>query len=193
MLKSIAFYACTIGLFVGGVLLILHLGAGLPPGRAEPVTRSDPTAAGTHRPAPAGPAGGAYRVFLDHLRHPLPLLLLQLIVIVGAARLVGALFRKIGQPSVIGEMVAGLLAYVSENLATWAATLLLWGTEAWTWLQTAIPLLIAQASTMASQLVGYLADRLPEWIDRLLQWGTAWSMTSVWSVWPWRLARNAPP
>ena len=36
-------------------------------------------------------------------------LLLQTIVIVAAARVVGVAFRRLGQPPVIGEMVAGLL------------------------------------------------------------------------------------
>jgi Kef-type K+ transport system membrane component KefB len=36
-------------------------------------------------------------------------LLLQTIVIVAAARLVGAVFRRLGQPPVVGEMFAGLL------------------------------------------------------------------------------------
>src|SRR6266566_1199721 len=35
--------------------------------------------------------------------------LIQLIVIILAARLFGSLFRKIGQPSVIGEIAAGLI------------------------------------------------------------------------------------
>lgn len=122
MLKNSAFYVFIIGLFVGGVLLILHLGADLPPGRAEPVTRSDPSAAGTHQPGPADPADSAYRVFLDHLRHPLALLLMQLIVIVGAARLVGWLFHKISQPSVIGEMVAGILLGPSLLGMVWPET-----------------------------------------------------------------------
>lgn len=122
MLKNIAFYVCTIGLFVGGVLLILHLGADLPPGKAEPVARSASSAVGTHQPGPADPADGAFRVFLDHLRQPLALLLLQLIVIVGAARLVGDWFRKIGQPSVIGEMVAGILLGPSLLGLAWPET-----------------------------------------------------------------------
>jgi Kef-type K+ transport system membrane component KefB len=46
---------------------------------------------------------------LGNLQHPLSLLLLQVVVIVAAARLVGAVFRWIHQPPVIGEMVAGLL------------------------------------------------------------------------------------
>ena len=46
---------------------------------------------------------------LATFRDPLPLLLVQLIVIVVAARLCGALARKAGQTAVIGEMVAGIL------------------------------------------------------------------------------------
>lgn len=122
MLKNIAFYIFTIGLFVGGVLLILHLGAALPPGSAEPVTRSDPSAAGTHQPRPTDSVDSASRVFLAQLRHPLSLLLMQLIVIVAAARLIGGLFRKIGQPSVIGEMVAGILLGPSLLGMVWPET-----------------------------------------------------------------------
>jgi Kef-type K+ transport system membrane component KefB len=39
----------------------------------------------------------------------LPLLLLQIVVILGLARIVGLLFRKLHQPQVMGEMVAGIL------------------------------------------------------------------------------------
>jgi Kef-type K+ transport system membrane component KefB len=41
--------------------------------------------------------------------HPLALLLLQVAVVLATARLTGVLFRRIGQPQVVGEMVAGLL------------------------------------------------------------------------------------
>ena len=37
------------------------------------------------------------------------LLLLQLVVLLAAAKLCGALVRRIGQPAVVGEMAAGLL------------------------------------------------------------------------------------
>jgi Kef-type K+ transport system membrane component KefB len=45
----------------------------------------------------------------DNLKQPLSILLLQVIVIIVAARLVGRLFLKMGQPAVIGEMVAGII------------------------------------------------------------------------------------
>ena len=56
----------------------------------------------------ATPGPGAASPF-DALRHPLPMLLLQIIVIVAAARLLGAAFRRFGQPPVIGEIVAGIV------------------------------------------------------------------------------------
>ena len=46
-------------------------------------------------------------------------LIVQIAVIVIAARLVGVLFRRIGQPQVMGEMVAGIL--LGPSLLGWAA------------------------------------------------------------------------
>lgn len=43
-----------------------------------------------------------------NLKHPLAILLLQIITIIIVARLFGWIFRKIGQPSVIGEIIAGI-------------------------------------------------------------------------------------
>ena len=39
---------------------------------------------------------------------PLPRLLLQIVLVIAVARLFGALARRLGQPSVIGEMAAGI-------------------------------------------------------------------------------------
>ena len=44
-----------------------------------------------------------------NLHHPLALLLFQIITIVLVARIFGWIFRKIGQPSVIGEIIAGIV------------------------------------------------------------------------------------
>src|SRR5690606_2334101 len=46
---------------------------------------------------------------LHNLQHPLAILLVQIIVIILVARLFGWLFKKIGQPSVIGEIIAGII------------------------------------------------------------------------------------
>ena len=44
-----------------------------------------------------------------NLQHPLALLLFQIITIILVARIFGWIFRKIGQPSVIGEIIAGIV------------------------------------------------------------------------------------
>src|SRR5687768_12532639 len=49
----------------------------------------------------------------------LPILLMQIGVVLIAARLVGWLFRHIHQPQVIGEMVAGII--LGPSLLGWAA------------------------------------------------------------------------
>ncbi len=48
-------------------------------------------------------------IFQTNLQEALPQLLLQVIVIIAATQLLGSLFKKIGQPSVIGETVAGII------------------------------------------------------------------------------------
>ncbi len=49
------------------------------------------------------------RGLLQNAKSPLSTLLLQVVLIVAAARGLGSLFRKIKQPPVIGEMIAGIL------------------------------------------------------------------------------------
>lgn len=55
---------------------------------------------------------GQWQDFLDslfhNLTHPLALLLVQIITIIFVARFFGWICRKIGQPTVIGEMIAGI-------------------------------------------------------------------------------------
>jgi Kef-type K+ transport system membrane component KefB len=49
------------------------------------------------------------RLFQANLREALPRLLLQIIIIIIMTQLLGWLFKKIGQPAVIGETVAGII------------------------------------------------------------------------------------
>ena len=52
---------------------------------------------------------GFYDALWSHIAQPVALLLLQMISILFFARLFGILFKKIGQPTVIGEILAGIL------------------------------------------------------------------------------------
>lgn len=64
-------------------------------------------------PGVEGAGGSAWQHFVDatgsNLVYPTAILLLQIIAIILVARFFGILFRKIGQPSVIGEIVAGIV------------------------------------------------------------------------------------
>ncbi len=54
-----------------------------------------------------------WELFVDslvqNLQHPLAILLAQIVTIVFAARVFGWIFKKIGQPTVIGEIIAGIV------------------------------------------------------------------------------------
>jgi Kef-type K+ transport system membrane component KefB len=49
------------------------------------------------------------RLFLDHIQSPFGILLLQIIVILLCCRFLGWLFTKMKQPTVVGEILAGIL------------------------------------------------------------------------------------
>jgi Kef-type K+ transport system membrane component KefB len=63
---------------------------------------------GSHLPTPAGTGILANAKAVSHAT-PLILLTLQVVVILVVARLVGGVFRRFGQPRVVGEMLAGIL------------------------------------------------------------------------------------
>jgi len=75
----------------------------------KPAGQSASTAATVNPPA-AAQTGETFvgRILRGNLRSALAILLLQIIVIIVVARLFGAVFRRIGQPSVMGEMIAGI-------------------------------------------------------------------------------------
>jgi hypothetical protein len=47
-------------------------------------------------------------VFSKNIFHPLAILILQIVAIISVSRLFGFLFHKISQPTVIGEIIAGV-------------------------------------------------------------------------------------
>lgn len=102
MSRNVVFYVVVIAVFGAGIAAVLHLGSGLKAAAAQEIPMAvEHTASAEAQRAMEGPLG--------HLKEPLSLLLLQVIVIVLAARLVGTVFQRFGQPPVIGEMIAGIL------------------------------------------------------------------------------------
>ena len=97
MSRSAVVYAATIALSILVVAGLLRVGDVLLP--QVPTALSSPAALD-----PTGPL----TLFVDNARHPLVRLLVQLLLIVSAARMCAWLTMRLGQPPVIGEIAAGI-------------------------------------------------------------------------------------
>lgn len=107
-------YIICLLLFVGAIGYVAHLGQSLD---LTPQTERTTT------------MGQAWGIFSDSVAHHLTgtigMLLIQILVILFVARTMGVLFRRIGQPAVIGEIVAGimlgpsLLGQIAPGLFEW--------------------------------------------------------------------------
>ncbi len=108
--KNLIFYASVISIFSALVYLMLRLG------RINLEAQLN-----VYGLAPKNTAWGGnfLRHITDDLAGPMAILLLQIVVILLAVRLFGWICQKIGQPTVVGEILAGvvlgpsLLAYIS--------------------------------------------------------------------------------
>src|SRR6185503_18902245 len=85
-------------IFVVGVWLVLSAGGRLQPASGISITQ----------PAPAS-VPPSTSLLWENFRTPLSILLTQIIVILIMAGLFRRLFRRIGQPPVMGEMIAGIV------------------------------------------------------------------------------------
>jgi Kef-type K+ transport system membrane component KefB len=84
---------------------LIHLGGAWLPSHGVQVVRT------------AGHSTGALSQMIENAHHPLARLILQLIVIVLAARVFGTLASRLGQPPVVGEIAAGVL--LGPSLLGW--------------------------------------------------------------------------
>jgi len=96
-LKNAVFYFTVTGVFITLMYWIVGEGKGLEIGRKIIAPNSKNT------------QWNEFLASLGHnLEHPLAILLAQIITIIVIARFFGWIFKKIGQPSVIGEIIAGI-------------------------------------------------------------------------------------
>jgi Kef-type K+ transport system membrane component KefB/nucleotide-binding universal stress UspA family protein len=98
--RTFALYALIIGVGFAVLEVLLHIGRGL------------------HAPAPADGGVPSAKEAVD-VHHVFWKLLLAIALVIVAARVVGALFRRIGQPQVMGEIVAGIVLGPSVLGALW--------------------------------------------------------------------------
>ncbi|WP_061248703.1 cation:proton antiporter [Leptospira alstonii] len=119
MKKISLFYIFLIFLFILTLGLILRTGQGLElkkdnfhSSRVSP-EKNEKVKDSSAKIAPSRPdfldMGAVGKIFSGHLKQPISRLLLQLIVIMLSARFFGKLATILGQPSVIGEILAGIL------------------------------------------------------------------------------------
>jgi Kef-type K+ transport system membrane component KefB len=111
MNRNLVFYLLTIGLSVLLVWFIIAQGKQLEVEQQQ-TQQVEGVEPGQQMPGDQVQAGtlALFWESLSHnLAHPLGLLLLQISVIVLFSRLLGFLFTKIGQPMVIGEIIAGIV------------------------------------------------------------------------------------
>ena len=97
-IKNSVFYVTVIGGFTALIYWVISKGASLEVGRniVKKSVESNHWKDFLHS-------------MIENLQHPLAILLAQIVTIILVARLFGWFFRKIGQPSVIGEMIAGIV------------------------------------------------------------------------------------
>ncbi|MFL5753025.1 MAG: hypothetical protein ACJ76F_06435 [Bacteroidia bacterium] len=108
MKKSILFYIFTIGVFAALIWLILENGKQLDlPKESKAVITENMVS--SSKPVTVNSGETVFTQFLHNIQHPLSLLLLQIIVILAISRIFGVLFSKMGQQTVIGEIIAGIV------------------------------------------------------------------------------------
>ena len=115
MNRNLIFYTVVIAVFGSLIWLVFNQGAKLSVIQSYPTTTGDINEAASVEnahittTAPAGAVAAFLQSLFANLGHPLSLLLIQIVVIVLLSRLLASLVSKIGQPMVIGEIIAGIL------------------------------------------------------------------------------------
>ena len=103
MKKRVYFYILTIVFFGSLLLLTLKLGKELELSKLIPDFSEK-----SYQPDGESNFLTAVNNFLQNFQHPLAILILQILSIILIARLFGWLMNRIGQPTVIGEIIAGI-------------------------------------------------------------------------------------
>lgn len=105
MKRATLFYLVIVSLASLAIFWLLHLGGALPVPAGAPATAFTAAAPATEPSPLAAMTAGLSRNAAGPLGH----LFLQFLVIIAAARIMGRIFTRFGQPAVVGEMVAGIL------------------------------------------------------------------------------------
>jgi Kef-type K+ transport system membrane component KefB len=110
MTRSVKLYLLITSLAALGIFAVLHQGGQLVPPRAPATSEATALHPGQIAPAAAGSfLHSAGATLYQNGTSPLSRLFLQIFIIIAAACIAGAIFIRLGQPAVVGEMIAGVL------------------------------------------------------------------------------------
>jgi Kef-type K+ transport system membrane component KefB len=116
MNKSFLLYPLILIGFALGMYLAVERGSTLPSPRS-PLHAPQPQAPAMQPSSGVGPSASLLANLRQNFEDPLTRLFVQLILVVVVARVCGGLARKVGQPAVVGEMIAGIL--LGPSLVGW--------------------------------------------------------------------------
>ena len=110
MKKSLIWYIVIIGMFASLSWFVIDKGAVLSPKNKTSINTTTPDVKMLDKTKPVviSKKTSVLTQFINNIKSPLSLLLLQIIVVLIASRVFGMLATKIGQPSVVGEIFAGI-------------------------------------------------------------------------------------
>jgi Kef-type K+ transport system membrane component KefB len=110
MKKSLIWYILVIGVFASLSWFVIDKGAVLSPKNKTSLNTITPDVKTLEKTKPVviSEKTSVLTQFINNIKSPLSLLLLQIIVVLIASRVFGMLAVKIGQPSVVGEIFAGI-------------------------------------------------------------------------------------
>ncbi len=108
MTRIAQLYLIITSLAILGILAILHAGNQLTPPTRAPGTLPASAAEQTHITVPADASffGAVQRTLQQNGTSPLSRLFVQLFIIISAPSVAGFLSTRIGQPAIVGEMIA---------------------------------------------------------------------------------------
>ncbi len=107
MKKNILLYVIIISIFMLLIWIITEKGKTLTP--EKKYSKTELIDSGKNNSSSTNSNDGFWSQMTHNIKHPLSLLLLQIIIILFTSRIFGILFSKLGQPSVVGEIIAGII------------------------------------------------------------------------------------
>jgi hypothetical protein len=112
MKKNLLFYTVMLMVFTSGIYLLMVFGSRLESKQQvgeQGVSLSNVASNRKWHEGMVSALGDAGKYLYQNLREPLTILLLQVIVIITAARLTGSILVEFGQPAFVEEIIAGIL------------------------------------------------------------------------------------